>query len=416
MQITVSPGTALYSFVSTRGFRPRRPHHLRRQRDEPGRRARRMQLARLVVVSLVLVQFASAAVALAAGRVALVIGNSTYDHIGRLPNPENDAVDMAATLRRLGFEVTTELDADRVELTDALRAFTRRSAGPDDSLVFYAGHGLEMDGSTTWCRSTRAWSATSTCVRDAHARRPAGVDAGREAAPRDPRRVPEQPARPVDATDAGEPERQRRQLRAAERGPAGDETLVAYAAAGGTTAADGTGRNSPYTSALLAHLPGRDISPPPATPRTFVPAVRSDGLEDVAAYASRPRIPHHLPELVGGAVLVGPALVTCRARRSSVTRSSIRALPPPVTAVQVFATSSRTSSHVSPPLPGLHRSRRWNRECPFGSTASTQIAHGRTDVSRRTRRTTSARGDPRRRRQRPRRRRARPGGDASGRR
>ena len=105
-----------------------------------------MQLARLVVVSLVLVQFASAAVALAAGRVALVIGNSTYDHIGRLPNPENDAVDMAATLRRLGFEVTTELDADRVELTDALRAFTRRSAGPDDSLVFYAGHGLEMDG------------------------------------------------------------------------------------------------------------------------------------------------------------------------------------------------------------------------------------------------------------------------------
>ena len=47
---------------------------------------------------------------------------------------------------RLGFEVTTELDADRVELTEALRAFTRRSAGPDVSLVFYAGHGLEMDG------------------------------------------------------------------------------------------------------------------------------------------------------------------------------------------------------------------------------------------------------------------------------
>ena len=63
------------------------------------------------------------------------------------PNPENDAVDMAAALRRLGFEVTTELDADRVELTEALRAFTRRSAGPDVSLVFYAGHGLEMDGS-----------------------------------------------------------------------------------------------------------------------------------------------------------------------------------------------------------------------------------------------------------------------------
>ena len=65
---------------------------------------------------------------------------------GRLPNPENDAADMSEALRRLGFEVTTELDADRVELTAALRAFTRRSAGADVSLVFYAGHGIEMDG------------------------------------------------------------------------------------------------------------------------------------------------------------------------------------------------------------------------------------------------------------------------------
>ena len=42
--------------------------------------------------------------------------------------------------------MTTELDTDRVELTEALRAFTRRSAGADVSLVFYAGHGIEMDG------------------------------------------------------------------------------------------------------------------------------------------------------------------------------------------------------------------------------------------------------------------------------
>ena len=53
---------------------------------------------------------------------------------------------MAAALRRLGFEVTTELDTDRAPLTAALRAFTRRSAGADVSLVFYAGHGIEMDG------------------------------------------------------------------------------------------------------------------------------------------------------------------------------------------------------------------------------------------------------------------------------
>ena len=105
-----------------------------------------MRPAKLLVVAVMaLVLAASASVALAR-QVALVVGNSTYAHIGRLPNPENDAVDMAAALRRIGFEVTTELDADRVELTEALRAFTRRSAGADVSLVFYAGHGLEMDG------------------------------------------------------------------------------------------------------------------------------------------------------------------------------------------------------------------------------------------------------------------------------
>ena len=83
----------------------------------------------LVATVLAFVLLALPSVVLADGRVALVVGNSTYAHIGRLPNPDNDARDMSAALRRLGFEVTTEFDADRVELTEALRAFTRRSAG-----------------------------------------------------------------------------------------------------------------------------------------------------------------------------------------------------------------------------------------------------------------------------------------------
>ena len=106
-----------------------------------------MTLARvLAAAGLALVLLASASVALAAGRVALVVGNSTYSHIARLPNPENDAADMAAALQRLGFEVTTAQDADRASLNEALRVFTRESVGADMALVFYAGHGLEMDG------------------------------------------------------------------------------------------------------------------------------------------------------------------------------------------------------------------------------------------------------------------------------
>ena len=88
-----------------------------------------MRVVTLVTVMPALVVFASATVVLADGRVALVVGNSTYAHIRRLSNPQNDTTDVAAALRRLGFEVMTELETDRAPLTTALLAFTRRSAG-----------------------------------------------------------------------------------------------------------------------------------------------------------------------------------------------------------------------------------------------------------------------------------------------
>ena len=191
-----------------------------------------MRPAKLLVVVLVaLVLAGSSSVALAARQVALVVGNSTYAHIGRLPNPENDAVDLSAALRRLGFEVTTERDADRVELTEALRAFTRQSAGADVSLVFYAGHGLEMDGINYLVSTVGA--RLRLVILDACRNNPLARSMQRTVA-----------SRSVSGGSFGQ----------LNEDLLGDETLVAYAAAAGTTAADGTGRNSPYTSALLAHL------------------------------------------------------------------------------------------------------------------------------------------------------------------
>ena len=214
-----------------------------------------MRPAKLLGVAVVaLVLAASASVALAR-QVALVVGNSTYTHIGRLPNPENDAVDLSAALRRVGFEVTTELDADRVELTEALRAFTRRSAGADVSLVFYAGHGLEMDG--------------VNYLVPVDARLERDVDVRYETVTLDDLLVSTVGARlRLVILDAcrNNPLARSMQRTVASRSVSGgsfgqldenllgDETLVAYAAAAGTTAADGTGRNSPYTAALLAYL------------------------------------------------------------------------------------------------------------------------------------------------------------------
>ena len=209
----------------------------------------------LVAAVLALVVLATPTVVLADGRVALVVGNSTYAHIGRLPNPDNDARDMSAALRRLGFEVTTELDADRVELTEALRAFTRQSAGADVSLVFYAGHGIEMDG------------VNYLVPVDAQLER--DVDVRFETVTVDDLLVSTSGASlRLVILDAcrNNPLARSMQRTAATRTVSGgsfadlnedllgDETLVAYAAAAGTTAADGRGRNSPYTAALLSHL------------------------------------------------------------------------------------------------------------------------------------------------------------------
>ena len=86
------------------------------------------------------------AVLLADGWVALMVGNTTYAHIGRLSHLETNAADMSVALRRLGFEVTTQFDVGPVELTEALRTFTWQSPSADVSLVLYASHGIKMDG------------------------------------------------------------------------------------------------------------------------------------------------------------------------------------------------------------------------------------------------------------------------------
>ena len=162
---------------------------------------------------------------------------------------------MSAALRRLGFEVTTELDANRVDLTEALRAFTRRSAGADVSLVFYAGHGIEMDG------------VNYLVPVDAQLER--DVDVRFETVTVDDLLVSTSGAALrlviLDACRNNPLARSMQRTAAFRRVSSGsfadlnedllgDETLVAYAAAAGTTAADGRGRNSPYTAALLAHL------------------------------------------------------------------------------------------------------------------------------------------------------------------
>ncbi len=79
-------------------------------------------------------------------RAALVVGNSAYSHSAALPNPVNDAGDMAAALKDLGFDVILGLDLDKRAFDRSVRDFTRVLTDADSAVFFYAGHGLQVAG------------------------------------------------------------------------------------------------------------------------------------------------------------------------------------------------------------------------------------------------------------------------------
>ena len=78
-------------------------------------------------------------------RVALVVGIGAYQNAPALANPVNDAKRIAEALRRLNFEVEEQLDPDIRKLTRSLREFGIRAQRADAALVFYAGHGVQVD-------------------------------------------------------------------------------------------------------------------------------------------------------------------------------------------------------------------------------------------------------------------------------
>jgi tetratricopeptide (TPR) repeat protein len=195
-------------------------------------------------------------------RVALVIGNSQYTHAGRLTNPKNDASGVAASLRRLAFEQVFELyDLSREQMGKALKDFGDVAETAEWAVVFFAGHGIEMNGVTYLIPTDAALK------RDAHVTDEAisltQVQAKVDAASKlglvilDSCRNNPFTERMVRSGGAA---------RSIGRGLANIEpegnVLVAYSAKHGTTASDGTGPNSPFTEALLNYIeePGLEIN------------------------------------------------------------------------------------------------------------------------------------------------------------
>jgi uncharacterized caspase-like protein len=192
-------------------------------------------------------------------RVALVIGNGAYQSVPKLPNPPNDADDVTAAFKRLGFAVRKITNASFDDMRRSLIDFGRQAVGAEMAVVFFAGHGMEISGEN-WLIPV-----------DAELR----SDADAESEAVSLKSIMWQVA---NATNLGlvildscrnnpfEAKMQRRVSRRAYqpglvRVEPTDNVLVAYAAKDGTKAIDGDGRNSPFTTALLANIekPGLEI-------------------------------------------------------------------------------------------------------------------------------------------------------------
>lgn len=199
--------------------------------------------------------------ATAGKRVALVIGNSAYQAVVPLANPVRDATAVAEMFRKAGFDVVEfKQDMKNVDLRRALNAFFDVTTDADIAVVYYAGHGIEVDG-VNYLVPVDAMLKRDRDVYD-------------EAIPLDRVLQSVETARQLRLVilDACRDNPFARAMtrtlasRAIQRGLVGVEptrpnTLVAFAAKGGSTAEDGASAHSPFTAALLKHLtvPGLDV-------------------------------------------------------------------------------------------------------------------------------------------------------------
>jgi formylglycine-generating enzyme required for sulfatase activity/uncharacterized caspase-like protein len=195
-------------------------------------------------------------------RVALVIGNSAYSNAATLRNPRNDANDMAEALQKLGFEVVLGVDLNQERFATSIETFARAIDGADVALFFYAGHGLQLNDrnylvSVDAQLNNEFLISSETIQLDAivrlmESKAPVNIvllDACRNNPLADNLKRNLEIMRRTAALGRG----------LARIEPNGRDTLVAYAAAPGQEAADGTGRNSPFTTSLLKHMPQKGV-------------------------------------------------------------------------------------------------------------------------------------------------------------
>lgn len=285
---------------------------------------------------LALAVFAAGSPAVAQERVALVIGNANYANAGVLTNPANDARAVAASLRAIGFDVTEGVDLGRGQMEDHIRAFLNKATSAKVALLYYAGHGMQIDG-RNYLVPVDAKLQTLNDVTFGTVeldRVLSGLN--------DPSRAS------IVVLDACRDNPMARVFASTTRSAAvgtglaayatvGTGTLIAYSTAPGKVAADGNRGNSPFSESFARHLrmPGLEV-------RQLLTRVRNE----VAAETGEAQVPWDTSSLRGDVYLAGlpgaPAPAEARkietlpapqasrpAQPPAVERSAIETITPP---------------------------------------------------------------------------------------
>ncbi len=240
-------------------------------------------------------------------RVALVVGNSNYRNVARLPNPERDATSMAKLFRDAGFDTVVEANnVGNLDFKRAIRKFEDASQDADIAVVYYAGHGIEVGG-VNFLVPTDAKLASDRDAEDEAIslnRVVESVDFAKRL-----RLIILDACRDNPLVASMKRLRRNTAMRGIASGlgkvePTSTDTLIAYAAKAGSTAEDGDGAHSPFTTALLDNLtiPGLDV-------RLAFGRVR----DEVLKITNRRQEPFVYGSLGGGNISLVPAPVTAKA-------------------------------------------------------------------------------------------------------
>ncbi len=209
-------------------------------------------------------------------RVALVIGNSAYQNVPALTNPQHDADKIAASLRAIGFDtVTLANNANHQAVNDALRSFADAAEQSDWAMVYYAGHGIEVGG-VNYLIPVDAKLAVDRDVQfeavpldqimaameGAKKLKLVLLDACRDNPFAPAMRRTAAPAVAESRSTAGAVIATRSVGRGLAEIKVSGATLVVYAAKGGQVALDGEGEDSPFAVAVIQRIatPGVEIN------------------------------------------------------------------------------------------------------------------------------------------------------------